>query len=322
MRRYATLARALVCAAFALVRWENANATDWPQHPVRVIVPFAPGGSTDAVARPFAEALSRVFGQQFVIDNKGGAGGALGTEAMVKSAPDGYTICVCPSGSFTIIPHLRPLPYARDDAVAVARAGTYLAGLTVHPSLGVRTVQEFVALAKAKPGKINFASSGLGTVSHIRVEILKRAVGIDLVHVPYRGSAEALNDLLADHVQVMIENIVYPHVKAGKLTMLAMLADKRHPDFPDVPTAAEAGIADVATPLWWGFFAPAGTPQPILDRLNAEAVKIAGTEEMRDRLLRMGFAAGTDDMPSLRADVLKQDGIYKKIIAEAAIRNE
>ena len=314
----------LAVAALAAFTYAGPAAaqSDWPNKPVRVIIPFAPGGSTDAVARPLTDALSRTLGQQFVLDHKGGAGGAIGTEAMVKSPPDGYTFCVCPSGSFTIIPHLRQLPYARDHGVPVARAGTYLAGLTVHPSLGVKSVQELIAAAKAKPGTINFGSAGLGAVSHIRVEVLQRAAGIQLVHVPYRGSAEALNDLLANHVQIMIENIVYPHVKAGKLTMLAMLADKRHPDFPDVPTAAEAGIPGVATPLWWGFFAPAGTPQPILERLNAEVVKIAGTQEMQDRLLRIGFAAGTDTMAELQADILKQDALYKKVITEAGIRNE
>jgi len=299
-----------------------AAQTDWPSRPVRVISPFPPGGSTDNTARPFLEALSKTMGQQFVLENRSGAGGAVGAEAVVKSVPDGYTFCVCPSAAFTIIPHLRKVPYARDDGVPVAHFGTYLAGLTVHPSLGVKTMKEFVEKAKAQPAKIAFGSAGLGAVSHIRVEVLMREAGIELLHVPYRGSAEALNDLLGNQVQVMIENIVYPHVKAGKLTMLAMLAEQRHPDFPDIPTAKETGYPNFNTPLWWGLFAPPGTPQPIIDKLNAAVVTISGTEEMKARQLALGFAVGTQSLADLKADIGKQDVLYKKIITEANIKNE
>jgi tripartite-type tricarboxylate transporter receptor subunit TctC len=313
----------LVLAALSLLGpGLPAIAQDWPNRPVKVVSPFPPGGSTDATARPFLEALSKTFGQQFVLENRAGAGGAIGSEAVVKSPPDGYTFCVCPSGSFAIIPHLRKLNYTRDDGVPVAQLGIYLAGLTVHPSLGVKTMAELVAKAKAQPGKIAFGSAGLGAVSHIRVEALMREAGIQLLHVPYRGSADALNDLLAGNVQMMIENIVYPHVKAGKLTMLAMLADQRHPDFPDVPTAKEAGYPGFNLPLWWGLFAPPGTPQPVIDKLNAAVVAAAKTEEMKQRQMSLGFAVGTPSPAELKADILKQDALYKKIITEAGIKNE
>jgi tripartite-type tricarboxylate transporter receptor subunit TctC len=183
-------------------------------------------------------------------------------------------------------------------------------------------MKEFVALAKASPGKLSFGSAGIGAVSHIRVEVLMRTAGIELVHVPYRGSAEALNDLLANNVQIMIENIVFPHVKAGKLTMLAMLAEKRHPDFPDVQTVQEAGYPDFNTPLWWGLFAPPGTPPAILDKLNAATVALAATPDMQQRMLALGFTTGTDSQAELKADIAKQDALYTKIIAEAKIKNE
>lgn len=240
----------------------------------------------------------------------------------MKSPPDGYTFCVCPSGSFTIIPHIRKLNYTRDDGLPVAQFGIYMAGLTVHPSLGVKTMAELVAKAKAQPGKIVFGSAGLGAVSHIRVEALMKEAGIELLHVPYRGSADALNDLLAGNVQMMVENIVYPHVKAGKLNMLAMLAEQRHPDFPDVPTAKEAGYPGFNTPLWWGLFAPPGMPQAIVDKLNAAVVAAAKTDDMKAKQLALGFAAAGPSPAELKADVLSQDALYKKIVADANIKNE
>jgi tripartite-type tricarboxylate transporter receptor subunit TctC len=299
-----------------------AVAQDWPSRPVKVISPFPPGGSTDNVTRPFLDILSREMGQQFVLENRAGAGGAIGTEAVLKSPADGYTFCACPTASFTIIPHLRKLPYARDDGIPVARLGTYISALTVHPSLGVKSMQELVAAAKAKPGKIAFGSAGIGAVSHIRVEMLMREAGIELLHVPYRGSADALNDLLAGNVHIMIENIVFPHVKAGKLTMLAMLSEQRHPDFPDVPTARETGFPNFNLPLWWGLFAPPGTPQPIVEKLHGAMVKIAGTDEMKQKLLALGFTPGTDSLAELKAEILRLDALYKKVIADAGIKNE
>jgi tripartite-type tricarboxylate transporter receptor subunit TctC len=312
----------MLCAISLVGVATVAAAQDWPNRPVKVISPFPPGGSTDNVTRPFLDALSREFGQQFVLENRAGAGGAIGTEAVMKSPPDGYTFCACPTASFTIIPHLRKTPYARDDGIPVGRLGTYISALTVHPSLGVKSIQELIAAAKAKPGKIAFGSAGIGAVSHIRVEMLMREAGIELLHVPYRGSAEALTDLLAGNVQIMIENIVFPHVKAGKLTMLAMLAEQRHPDFPDVPTAKETGYPKFNLPLWWGIFAPPGTPQPVVEKLNAAMVRHAGTEEMRAKLLALGFHTGTDSLTELRAEIARMDAQYKQVITEAGIKNE
>ena len=312
----------VVACLTSLLSGIAAAQSDWPQKPVRVIVPFAPGGSNDAIARQFCEPFSQALGQQFVIDNKGGAGGAIGTEAAAKSPGDGYTLLVGPSAAFTVIPHLRKPPYTLDEMIPVARLGTYIAGLAAHPSLPANSMRELVALAKAKPGSISFASSGIGAVSHIRLEAFKLAAGVDLVHVPYRGSAEAINDLLAGHVQLQTENIVYPHVKAGRLKMLAMIYDQRHPDFPDVPTVAEAGYPEMNTPLWYGLFAPPGTPTGVVERLYAESMKLARTPDMQARLMSLGYAVGFETPAELREVLHREDALYEKIIREAKITNQ
>ncbi|HEY5733041.1 MAG TPA: tripartite tricarboxylate transporter substrate binding protein [Methyloceanibacter sp.] len=263
----------------------SAQAQSWPDKPVKLILPYGPGGASDLIGRPWAEKLSQAFGQQFVIENRGGAGGMIGTEAASKAAPDGYTFLLTPSATLTVLPTMRKTPY---DPVKsfdpVARVGDLVCGFVIHPAVGVKTFQELIAYAKANPGKLAFGSAGLGSASHLRIEILKHRAGIDILFVPYRGSADALNDLLANTVQMMNEINPIPHVKAGKLILLDINHTERHPDFPDVPTLTELGYPDSDVPVWFSIYAPAGTPKDIVAKLNAKVVEIARTDEMKARM--------------------------------------
>ena len=263
----------------------SAQAQSWPDKPVKLILPYGPGGASDLIGRPWAEKLSQAFGQQFVIENRGGAGGMIGTEAASKAAPDGYTFLLTPSATLTVLPTMRKTPY---DPVKsfdpVARVGDLVCGFVIHPAVGVKTFQEMIAYAKANPGKLAFGSAGLGSASHLRIEILKHRAGIDILFVPYRGSADALNDLLANTVQMMNEINPIPHVKAGKLILLDINHTERHPDFPDVPTLTELGYPNSDVPVWFSIYAPAGTPKDIVAKLNAKVVEIARTDEMKARM--------------------------------------
>jgi tripartite-type tricarboxylate transporter receptor subunit TctC len=263
----------------------RAQAVTWPNKPVKLILPYAPGGATDLIGRPWADKLGQVLGQPFVIDNRGGAGGMIGSEIAARSPADGYTFLLTPNGPLTVLPGLRKLPYNPEkDFAPVGRVGDLVCGFVIHPVTGVKTFQEMVDHAKKNPGKLNFGSAGLGSSAHMRVEMLKYKAGIDIVHVPYRGSADALNDLLPGNVQMMNEINVLPHVKAGKLTLLNINYPTRSPDFPDVPTLTELGYKNADVPVWFSIQAPAGTPQDIIAKFNAKVVEIAATDEMKRKM--------------------------------------
>ncbi|MGE5511084.1 MAG: Bug family tripartite tricarboxylate transporter substrate binding protein [Bacteroidota bacterium] len=260
------------------------QAKGWPDKPVRLIVPFAAGGATDLVARPWAQKLGQAFGQQFVIENRGGASGIIGAEAAAKSPPDGYTFFFSSNTATVTLPLLRKTPYNAKSFEPVGRVGDVMCGFTIHPAAGPKTFQEMVDYAKKNPGKLAFGSSGQGTSPHLRLEMLKYKTGIDLLHVPYRGGADSLTDLLANNVQMMNEGSTLPHVKAGKLILLNMNHTERFAEFPDVPTLTELGVPDADAPVWFCIYAPAGTPKDIVEKLNAKIVEISKTEEMRAQL--------------------------------------
>jgi tripartite-type tricarboxylate transporter receptor subunit TctC len=263
----------------------SAHAQTWPDKPVKLIVPYAPGGASDTIARPWAERLTQALGQQFVIENRGGAGGAIGAEAAAKSPPDGYTLLLTPNAVLSVLPQLRKTAYDPQKAFApVGQVGDLIAGFVIHPSVGVKTMPELIAYAKKNPGKLAYGSAGLGTATHLRIEMLKYKTGVDILHVPYRGSADALADLLPGNVQMMNEIVVLPHVKAGKLVLLGVNHATRHPDFPDVPTLTEAGIQGADVPIWYSIWAPASMPAAIVDKLNKTIVEIAGTDSMKQRM--------------------------------------
>jgi tripartite-type tricarboxylate transporter receptor subunit TctC len=282
-REFLTLAGASVAAGFSTRA--SAQAQSWPDKPVKLILPYAPGGATDLVGRPWAEKLTQAFGQQFVIENRGGAGGMIGTEAAAKAAPDGYTFLLTPNATLSVLPTMRKTPYDPIKSFdPVARVGDLVCGFVIHPAVGPKSFKEMIDYAKANPGKLSYGSAGLGTATQLRVEMLKYRAGIDILHVPYRGSADALNDLLPNTVQMMNEINTIPHVKAGKLILLNVNYGERHPDFPDIPTLSELGYPNSDVPIWYSIFAPAGTSKDIVAKLNAKITEIAKTDEMIARM--------------------------------------
>jgi tripartite-type tricarboxylate transporter receptor subunit TctC len=262
-----------------------AWAQSWPDRPIKLILPYAPGGATDLIARPWAERLSQALGQQVVIENRGGAAGSIGAEAAAKSPPDGYTFLLTPNGPLTVLPHLRKVTYdPAKNFVPVGRVGDTIGGFVVHPSVGVKTLPELIAYAKANPGKLAYGSAGLGTSTHLRIEMLKLKAKVDILHVPYRGSGDAINDLLAGNIQMMNEINVLPHVKAGKLILLNINHTERHPEFPAVPTLKELGYDAADVPVWYSIWAPTGVPAEIIARFSRTILDIAGSDTMKARM--------------------------------------
>ena len=311
----------------ALAAWIGtglaASAQTWPDRPIKVIVPFAPGGGTDTVARPWSDKLGEALGQPFVIDNRGGAAGVIGTEAAAKSAPDGYTLLAVGNSLLALQPQLRKTAYdPLKSFIPVAYLGATVGGFAVHPATGIKTMAELIDHAKKNPGKLAYGSAGLGSSTHMRIEMLKLRAGVDILHVPYRGSADSLADLLANNVQLMNEIVILPHVKAGKLTLLAINHTSRHPEFPDVPTLTEAGIKDADVPIWFGLYAPAGTPAPIVERLNAKANELMRTEDMQKRLAAIsiaGEAMGLEQLAKYLAEDIRLNG---EVIRAANVKLE
>ena len=295
------LKTALAGAILACLAAGGAQAQPWPSKPVKILVPTAPGGSADATARMYAAHMSKVLGQQFYVENRGGAGNTLGIESVARSPADGYTLLL---GAGTItINHLvyRKLPYdVLRDLTPVTQMTSVANVLVVHPSQPMTTLAEFIGAAKAKPGTINYASAGVGSNLHLAMELLKYRAGIDVIHVPYKGVGPALKDTLAGHVMSMVSNVASakPNVEAGKLRALAVTSLKRAPALPDVPSMSEAGIKDYEVLNWFGLFAPAGTPQDIVDRLQAEAAAMYADPKTKAMLT----GEGADPVASKPAD--------------------
>lgn len=302
MKRREFLGAAGAAVAASALPHTAARAAQWPDKPVKFILPYAPGGATDLVARPWAEVLTKAFNQQFVLEHRGGAGGMIGTEAASKAAADGYTFLLTPNATMTVLPSLRKTPYDPMKAFdAVGRVGDLVTGFVIHPSVGPKTFKEMVDYAKKNPGKLTYGSAGLGTATQIRIEMLKFKAGIDILHVPYRGSADALNDLLPGNIHMMNEINVLPHVKAGKLILLNINHSARNPDFPDVPTLTELGMPDADVPIWYSVWAPAGTPKEIIATLNAKIVELAKGDDMKARLRAINTQAPIQTPDEMRA---------------------
>jgi tripartite-type tricarboxylate transporter receptor subunit TctC len=267
----------------------------YPDRPVRLVVPFPPGGPTDIVARPVAQSLSKNLGQQVIVDNRGGAGGNIGADAVVKSAADGYTLLMGTVGTHAINASLyKKLTFDPvKDFAPVSLVAQAAVVLVVHPSLPAKTLNEFIALAKSKRGEITFGSAGAGSPGHLTGELFKDMARVDLMHVPYQGSAPAISDLLGGQIQAMFDPIqaTLSHVKAGKLRMLGVSSSKRSAALPDVPTIAEAGVPGFETTAWWAVFAPAATPTEIITRLNTEIVKVMRSPDLNERLRQLDIEA-------------------------------
>jgi tripartite-type tricarboxylate transporter receptor subunit TctC len=287
-------ARTIVLLLAAALTAGQALAQAYPSKPVRIIVPFAPGGPADLYARIVGEKLQAALGQSFVVDDRPGGGSIVGTDAVAKSAPDGYTLLMM-SNTHTVNESLipeKPFQLMR-DFVPVAPVNYSDLLMVVHPSVPASSVAEFIALAKSKPGSLNYASSGPGTPYHMAGELFKAMAGVDIVHVPYKGSSGARTDILGGQVQMMFDAIttMAPNVRAGKLKALGTSGKVRSSVLPEVPTVSESGVAGYDAVIWLGIMAPAGTPRPIIDKLNAEITRIANAPEMKDAWAKQGAVA-------------------------------
>ena len=310
----------------ALAWLPNAGAQEYPTKPIRLVITYPPGGNTDLVGRALALKLGESMGQQVVVDNRGGAGGVLGSMITAQSAPDGYTIMLGTSAGMVINPLLsRKLTYdpVRDFA-PVSMVVIVPQLLVINPQLPVKNVRELIAFAKAKPGYLNAGSSGVGTPNHFGTELLKWLAGVDIVHVPYKGGAPALTDLLGGQIQMAFSSVpaVLPHIKAGRLVALGVGSAKRSPALPNVPTIAEAGVPGYEYTTWYGIFAPAKTPRPLIARLNTEIVKAMETPEIKDRFTALGGDPDPGTPEELRAYMANESAKWAKIIKAANIRVE
>jgi tripartite-type tricarboxylate transporter receptor subunit TctC len=289
-----SIAVATIAAAATVLAPAEAHAQAWPAKPVRLIIPFPPGGSNDVIGRMFATQLGDRLGQQVVVDNRGGAGGIIGADLAAKSAPDGYTLLLISVAYAFGTSMYKNIPYDPVKSFApVAMLGTGPVVLTVHPSVPAKTTEELIALAKARPGHYQFASAGVGSFQHLASELFRIQAGIDILHVPYKGGGPAMADVIGGHAHILMGSLIQilPHIKSGKLKVLATSGTRRNPALPDVPTVAEKALPGYDAQNWWGILAPAGTPQPVIDRLAKEVAAVTGSPEMKKRLEAEGAEA-------------------------------
>jgi len=313
-----------LCAGVAAAA--AAHSQSYPTRPIRIIAQFQPGTSTDILARVIGGKLTETWGQQVVVDNRPGAGGVVGTELGAKAAPDGYTLTMAVSSAFGINPTLyAKLPYdAIRDFAPIANIALTPQTLVAYPASEARSVKELVNLAKGKPGQVNYASLGSGSTSHLTMEMFRSAAGIRLNHIPYKGSPAAHAELFSGQVPVMFDAIpaVLPHVKSGRLRGLGIATLKRSPFAPEVPTIAEAGFPGFEAVGWIGIAAPAKTPAPVLDRLNAEIVRIINTPEMKDRLAALAFTPVGDTREQFARFIQAEIAKWGKAVRESGAMAE
>ena len=295
----------------------------YPNKPVRIIVPYPPGGTADIVGRTIADKLSGTWAQSVIVENRAGAGGTIGVDAVAKSAPDGYTMVLGVTGPMTIAPSINPqLVYdpLRDLApITIVAAVPSL--VAVHPSVAARDLRELIALAKSQPGKLSFASAGTGTSVHIAGELLKSMSGVDILHVPYKGGAPALNDLMGEQVSMIIENMpqLLPQVRAGRIRALAVTSRERSAALPDLPAVAEFLPGYEAT-TWFGLLAPAGTPQDIVRKVQADVAKAATLPDVKERLAGLGAEVIASTPEAFAAHLRSELMRFAKVIKDAGIK--
>ena len=323
VRSYPTVCALALAAASLLAGALPAWSQQYPTKPVRVIVPFAPGGGSDITARQVSAKFSEAFKQQFVVENRGGAAGLIGMEMTAKAAPDGYTIMIM-SGSFSATsathqPAFDPI----NNIVAVAELGFTPFVLSVHPSLPSKTTKEFIAMVRAKPGELVYASSGVGGLTHMATELLASMAKLKMIHVPYKSTGAAMADLLSGRAQLIVGSLLptVPHFKTGKLRPLSVTTAKRWYSLPDVPTVAET-VPGYEVELWFGVMAPRGTPQPIIDQLNGAVNKMLQAPDMKANLEKQGMVP-SGGAPSRFADRIRKDyDRWVRVVKEAGIKPE
>jgi len=321
-----SILRAASSAVLVAILAQLAAAQTYPTKPVRIIVTFPPGGPSDFVARSLGQKLTEAWGQQIIVDNRGGAGGVVGVEAAARASPDGYTLLQGQSGGMSVNPALLPKlsydPFRDFAPISMLVINPQM--LVAHPSLPVKSVKELIALAKRRPGQINYASAGYGTTQHLGMEMLKVMTGIDLLHVPYKGTSPLLVDLFSGQVSLNFTSMpaVLPHVRTGKLRGVAVGSASRSSAAPEVPTVAESGVPGFEYVAWYGLFAPAETPQAIVSRINSQVVKALSDPDLSQRLARQG-AEPSPSTPDGLAKYMREDHErWKKVIKTANIRVE
>jgi len=316
---------AAMLATVAMIGFAQAVEIKYPLRPVRMLVSYPPGGPSDLTARLAAPHLSEALGQQFIIDNRGGAGGTLAVGLLTQAAPDGYTLLMSAGGEIVIAPNLRlKLPYdPTKDIIPISRVGSSQLALVVHPSVPAKSVKELVAMAKAKPGSINFASAGAGSTAHLAGEQFKYLAGIDIVHVPYKGAGPALTDVIGGQVQMLISaySSAFAHIKAGKLRALGVTGTKRIVSAPDLPTIAET-VPGYEVLSWYGLHAPKGTPPTIISRLHREMAAMTRKPEMAERLTVLGIEPEGNSPQEFLAQIRVEIAGWGKVINAAKIPKE
>ena len=300
-------------------------ASGFPNKPIRLIVPFSAGGPADAIARAAATGLSHGFGQPVIVDNRVGAGGRVGAEAVARAAPDGYTLLLCNVGDAMAMSLYKSMPYNFEkdfEPVSLLASSPFL--IAVHPSLPAQDFKQFLALARSKPGSVTYGSAGTGVSSHLSGEALKVMADIDIVHVPYKGQAPAMNDLLGGQIAFMFANPVtaLPHVRSGRLRALAVTGTSRFAGAPEIPTVAEAGVPGYEAVTWFGIAAPAGTPEAIVSKLSVELQKVMNSKEVRGMLESQGAAVIASNPADFGKRIRSDIGTWRDIIRTAKISLE
>ncbi|MPZ45763.1 MAG: tripartite tricarboxylate transporter substrate binding protein [Betaproteobacteria bacterium] len=320
---YAVAGAGLIAASTLALAQKPSQEAPYPSKSIRMIVPFAPGGGTDIIGRLVAQELIAAWGQPVIVDNRGGSGGTIGTNLAAKSTPDGYTMVLCSLGLTYATALYRDLPYdARKDLTPISRVASQPFVYVVTPSIGVSSMKELIALARSRPGELRYGSGGAGGASHLGTELLRTMTGIDMVHVPYKGTAPALTAMLAGEIHVQLIGIatVLPHIKAGRMRALAVSGARRSAVAPELPTVAESGVASYEFDVWYGMLFPAGTPHPIVDKVNAEINRALKSLALGQRFAALGLEPAGNTREEFAKLIRSEIAKWHKVVQAAKIR--